>query len=103
MMMPPPDTPDTLAVLSAEDPCGTSYPTPSTLFVDPLGRSELVDCPLPGDPLEAAGVDPGEIDLFRRMAAESGRPISVSVAQGPRRPDDWRDELDAFARFEVRA
>ena len=39
----------------------------------------------------------GEIDLFRRMAAESGRPISVSVAQGPRRPDDWRDELDAFA------
>lgn len=40
---------------------------------------------------------PGEIDLFRRMAAESGRPISVSVAQGPRRPDDWRDELDAFA------
>jgi len=39
----------------------------------------------------------GEIDLFRRMAAESGRPISVSIAQGPRRPDDWRDELDAFA------
>ncbi|MEY2958626.1 MAG: hypothetical protein RLZZ01_1194 [Actinomycetota bacterium] len=39
----------------------------------------------------------GEIDLFRRMASESGRPISVSIAQGPRTPDDWRTELDAFA------
>ncbi|MCB0967854.1 MAG: amidohydrolase family protein [Ilumatobacter sp.] len=39
----------------------------------------------------------GEIDLFRRMAAESGRPISVSIAQGPRLPDDWRHELDTFA------
>ncbi|MGA1439440.1 MAG: N-acyl-D-amino-acid deacylase family protein [Ilumatobacteraceae bacterium] len=39
----------------------------------------------------------GEIDLFRRMASESGRPISVSIAQGPRTPDDWRSELDAFA------
>jgi len=39
----------------------------------------------------------GEMALFRRMAAESGRPISVSIAQGPRRPDDWRSELDFFA------
>ena len=39
----------------------------------------------------------GEIELFHRMAAESGRPISVSVAQGPVRPDDWRTELDFFA------
>ena len=39
----------------------------------------------------------GEIELFHRMAAESGRPISVSIAQGPRTPDDWRTELDYFA------
>ncbi|HSJ92041.1 MAG TPA: amidohydrolase family protein [Ilumatobacter sp.] len=39
----------------------------------------------------------GEIQLFHRMAAESGRPISVSIAQGPRTPDDWRTELDYFA------
>jgi len=39
----------------------------------------------------------GELDLFHAMAAESGRPISVSIAQAPRRPDDWRAELDRFA------
>ena len=39
----------------------------------------------------------GELSLFRRMAEESGRPISVSIAQGPRRPDDWRAELDQFS------
>lgn len=39
----------------------------------------------------------GELALFRRMAAESGRPISVSIAQGAKRPDDWRRELDLFA------
>jgi len=39
----------------------------------------------------------GEIDLFHAMAAESGRPISVSIAQSPRRPDDWKIELDRFA------
>jgi N-acyl-D-aspartate/D-glutamate deacylase len=39
----------------------------------------------------------GEVELFHRMAAESGRPISVSIAQAPRRPDDWRHELDRFA------
>ena len=40
----------------------------------------------------------GEVELFRSMAAASGRPISVSIAQGPRTADDWRDELDAFAQ-----
>ncbi len=38
-----------------------------------------------------------ELDLFHAMAAESGRPISVSIAQAPRRPDDWKIELDRFA------
>jgi N-acyl-D-aspartate/D-glutamate deacylase len=38
-----------------------------------------------------------EVALFRRMAAESGRPISVSVAQSPRAPEDWRLILDSFA------
>ena len=39
-----------------------------------------------------------ELDLFRRMAAESGRPISVSIAQGPQRTQDWLAELDFFER-----
>ena len=39
----------------------------------------------------------GEMSIFYRMAAESGRPISVSIAQSARRPDDWRTELDQFA------
>jgi N-acyl-D-aspartate/D-glutamate deacylase len=39
----------------------------------------------------------GELDLFHAMAATSGRPISVSIAQAPMRPDDWRVELDRFA------
>ena len=39
----------------------------------------------------------GEIELFHQMAAQSGRPISVSIAQSPRRPEDWRIELDRFA------
>ncbi len=38
-----------------------------------------------------------EVGLFERMAAASGRPISLSVAQGPRRPDDWRTTLDRCA------
>jgi N-acyl-D-aspartate/D-glutamate deacylase len=38
-----------------------------------------------------------EVMLFRRMAAESGRPISVSVVQSVRAPDDWRVILDSFA------
>ncbi|MEM7285412.1 MAG: amidohydrolase family protein [Actinomycetota bacterium] len=40
----------------------------------------------------------GELDLFETMAARSGRPISVSIAQAWRYPDVWRDELDHFAR-----
>jgi N-acyl-D-aspartate/D-glutamate deacylase len=39
----------------------------------------------------------GEVDLFYEMARASGRPISVSVAQSPRAPDDWRWILDRFA------
>ncbi len=39
----------------------------------------------------------GELALFHRMAAESGRPISISIAQGAKRPDDWRTELDQFS------
>ena len=39
----------------------------------------------------------GELDLFHRMAQDSGRPISISIAQAAKRPDDWRTELDRFA------
>jgi N-acyl-D-aspartate/D-glutamate deacylase len=35
-----------------------------------------------------------EFDLFRTMAERSGRPISISVAQAPQRPDQWRYLLD---------
>ncbi len=38
-----------------------------------------------------------ELDLFHRMAKESGRPISVSIAQAPQRKDSWRVQLDRFA------
>ncbi len=38
-----------------------------------------------------------ELDLFHRMAKESGRPISVSIAQAPQRPESWRVQLDRFA------
>ena len=38
-----------------------------------------------------------ELETFRLMAERSGRPISVSVAQGKARPDDWKTLLDAFA------
>ncbi|MGH1506175.1 MAG: N-acyl-D-amino-acid deacylase family protein [Acidimicrobiales bacterium] len=44
----------------------------------------------------------GELDLFERMAAESGRPISISIAQSPVRPDDWELELDRFADASAR-
>jgi N-acyl-D-aspartate/D-glutamate deacylase len=39
-----------------------------------------------------------ELGILLRMARESGRPLSISVAQSARRPDQWRDLLDAFAR-----
>jgi N-acyl-D-aspartate/D-glutamate deacylase len=39
----------------------------------------------------------GELGILLRMATESGRPLSISVAQSPRRPDQWRELLDAFA------
>ena len=35
-----------------------------------------------------------EFDLFRTMAQRSGRPISISVAQAPQRPEQWRYLLD---------
>ena len=35
-----------------------------------------------------------EFGLFRTMAARSGRPISISVAQSPVQPDQWRVLLD---------
>lgn len=38
-----------------------------------------------------------ELETFRLMAERSGRPISVSIAQGKARPDDWKTLLDAFA------
>ena len=44
----------------------------------------------------------GELNLFHRMAAESGRPISISIAQGARRPDDWRTVLDQVAAATAR-
>jgi N-acyl-D-aspartate/D-glutamate deacylase len=44
----------------------------------------------------------GELELFERMAAASGRPISVSIAQGARSGDDWRVELDHFAAATAR-
>ena len=38
-----------------------------------------------------------EFGLFRTMAARSGRPISISVAQSPVAPEQWRDILDRMS------
>jgi N-acyl-D-aspartate/D-glutamate deacylase len=38
-----------------------------------------------------------EFETLRLMAARSGRPISISVAQSPLRPDDWKVLLDRMA------
>ncbi len=38
-----------------------------------------------------------EFAILHAMAAESGRPISISIAQAFRRRDDWRTHLDRFA------
>ncbi len=38
-----------------------------------------------------------ETAIFRAMAEQSGRPISISIAQAAKRPDDWRRHLDGFA------
>jgi N-acyl-D-aspartate/D-glutamate deacylase len=38
-----------------------------------------------------------EFDTLRLMAERSGRPISISVAQSPVRPDDWKVLLDRMA------
>jgi N-acyl-D-aspartate/D-glutamate deacylase len=39
-----------------------------------------------------------EMNTFRRMAAESGRPLSLSLAQSPLAPDSWRRILDLLDR-----
>ena len=39
----------------------------------------------------------GEFEMLRPMAERSGRPISISVAQSPLRPDHWRMLLDRMA------
>jgi N-acyl-D-aspartate/D-glutamate deacylase len=39
-----------------------------------------------------------EFALIRRMAAESGRPLSTTVLQLPQAPDRWREILDCIAR-----
>ncbi len=39
----------------------------------------------------------GEFETFRLMAQRSGRPISISIAQSPVRPDDWKLLLDRMA------
>ena len=38
-----------------------------------------------------------ELDICRRMMAESGRPMSISVVQSPIIPTLWRDLLDAVS------
>ena len=37
----------------------------------------------------------GEIGLFRRLAKESGRPVTISMLQSDVRPDGWRDAAGA--------
>ncbi len=39
-----------------------------------------------------------EFEILQSMAARSGRPISISVAQAFKRSDDWRTHLDRFAQ-----
>ncbi|MEM7342311.1 MAG: amidohydrolase family protein [Actinomycetota bacterium] len=39
----------------------------------------------------------GEFDLVHAMAAESGRPISISIVQNNQDPNQWRDLLDRCA------
>ena len=39
----------------------------------------------------------GEFELMHTMAARSGRPISISVAQSPVKPDIWRALLDRMS------
>lgn len=36
----------------------------------------------------------GEFEILRSMAERSGRPISISIAQSPVKPDMWKDLLD---------
>jgi len=38
-----------------------------------------------------------EFAILRRMVAESGRPLSISVAQSPVKPDNWIEVLDRIS------
>jgi len=40
-----------------------------------------------------------EFDILRRMVAESGRPLSISVAQSPVKPDNWVAVLDRITEM----
>ena len=54
MVEPPPPPPTTTLLFGVEDPCAAaSAPEPSSLFYDADGRSELGDCALPTDPIDA--------------------------------------------------
>jgi N-acyl-D-aspartate/D-glutamate deacylase len=35
----------------------------------------------------------GEVALFRRLAKESGRPVTITLIQSNARPDDWRETM----------
>jgi len=40
----------------------------------------------------------GEIGLFRRLARESGRPVTLTLTQSDARPNGWRDLMDEIDR-----
>jgi N-acyl-D-aspartate/D-glutamate deacylase len=39
-----------------------------------------------------------EFDVFRRMAATAGRPMSLTVLQNPAAPDQWRDLMEQITK-----
>ena len=39
----------------------------------------------------------GEFDMLRTVAERSGRPMSISIAQSPLKPDQWRTLLDRMS------
>ena len=43
-----------------------------------------------------------EMELLERMASESGRPMSISLAQSNRKPDIWRPFLDRLSEANAR-
>lgn len=38
----------------------------------------------------------GEIDLFRRLARQSGRPVTITLTQSDAHPEGWRELMDAI-------